>query len=103
MRIYNGKPMINSVNGKQEVIEEVMPLVAKYGGVLVSLVLDEDGIPETADKRIEIAEKIYKAADSYGIPRSDIVIDGLCGGCYGKLPDHGDEGAFVLCHNKSRK
>ena len=78
MRIYNGKPMINSVNGKQEVIEAVMPLVAKYGGVLVSLVLDEDGIPESSEKRVEIAEKIYKAADSYGIPRSDIVIDGLC-------------------------
>lgn len=78
MRIYNGKPMINSVNGKDEVIREVMPLVAKYGGVLVSLVLDEGGIPDNADDRIRIAEKIYRAADSYGIPRKDIVIDGLC-------------------------
>lgn len=78
LRYYNGKAMINSVNGKQEVIEMVMPLVKKYGGVLVGLALDEDGIPDTADGRIAVAEKIYKAADSYGIPRKDIVIDGLC-------------------------
>ena len=78
MRIYNGKPMINSVNGKKEVIEQVMPLVAKYGGVLVSLALDEDGIPDNADDRIRIARRIYEAAQHYGIPRRDIVIDGLC-------------------------
>ena len=78
MRIYNGKPMINSVNGKKEVIEQVMPLVAKYGGVLVSLALDEDGIPDNADERIRIARRIYEAAEHYGIPRRDIVIDGLC-------------------------
>ena len=78
LRYYNGKAMINSVNGKQEVIKAVMPLVKKYGGVLVGLALDEDGIPETADGRIAVAEKIYKAADEYGIPRKDIVIDGLC-------------------------
>ncbi len=78
MRIYNGKPMINSVNGKKEVIEQVMPLVAKYGGVLVSLALDEDGIPDNADDRIRIAKRIYEAAEHYGIPRRDIVIDGLC-------------------------
>ncbi len=78
LRYYNGKAMINSVNGKREVIEAVMPLVKKYGGVLVGLALDEDGIPDTADGRIKIAEKIYRAADEYGIPRKDIVIDGLC-------------------------
>ena len=77
MRIYNGKPMINSVNGKEENIRAVMPLVAKYGGVLVALPLDEDGIPATSDGRIAIAKRIYEAADSYGIPRKDIVIDGL--------------------------
>ena len=77
MRIYNGKPMINSVNGKEENIKAVMPLVAKYGGVLVALPLDESGIPATSDGRIEIARCIYEAADSYGIPRKDIVIDGL--------------------------
>ncbi len=77
MRIYNGKPMINSVNGKIENIEAVMPLVAKYGGVLVGLPLDESGIPETSDGRIAIAKRIYEAADKYNIPRKDIVIDGL--------------------------
>jgi 5-methyltetrahydrofolate--homocysteine methyltransferase len=77
MRLYNGKPMINSVNGKKESIEAVMPLVAKYGGVLVALPLDEDGIPDTAAGRIAVAKKIYEAAEHYGIPRKDIVIDGL--------------------------
>jgi len=78
LRYYNGKAMINSVNGKDEVIRMVMPLVKKYGGVLVGLALDEDGIPETAEGRIRVTEKIYRAADEYGIPRKDIVIDGLC-------------------------
>ena len=77
MRLYNGKPMVNSVNGKKESIESVFPLVRKYGGVVVGLVLDEDGIPETADGRMAVAEKIYKAADRYGVPREDVVIDGL--------------------------
>jgi len=77
MRLYNGKPMVNSVNGKKESMEAVFPLVRKYGGVVVGLVLDEDGIPETADGRIAVAKKIYEAADRYGIPREDIVIDGL--------------------------
>ena len=77
MRLYNGKPMVNSVNGKKESIEAVFPLVRKYGGVVVGLVLDEDGIPATADGRIAIAKKIYEAADRYGVPREDVVIDGL--------------------------
>ena len=77
MRIYNGKPMVNSVNGKKESIETVFPLVRKYGGVLVALVLDEDGIPSDAEGRIRIARRIYDAADRYGVPREDIVIDGL--------------------------
>ena len=77
LRYYNGKAMVNSVNGRQEVIDAVMPLVAKYGGVLVGLALDENGIPDTAEGRVCIAERIYAAADSYGIPREDIVIDGL--------------------------
>ena len=77
MRLYNGKPMVNSVNGKKESIEAVFPLVRKYGGVLVALVLDEDGIPSTAEGRIAIARRIYEAADRYGVPRKDIVIDGL--------------------------
>ncbi|MEY8353731.1 homocysteine S-methyltransferase family protein [Lachnospiraceae bacterium 54-53] len=78
MRIYNGKPLINSVNGKQEVMEAIFPLVKRYGGVVVALVLDEDGIPETADGRIAVAEKIYSRAARYGIARKDIIIDALC-------------------------
>ena len=77
MRLYNGKPMVNSVNGKKESIETVFPLVRKYGGVLVALVLDEDGIPSDAEGRIRIARRIYEAADRYEVPREDIVIDGL--------------------------
>ena len=77
MRIYNGKPMINSVNGKEEVMREIFPLVQKYGGVVVGLTLDEDGIPSTAEGRLAIAEKIYRTAESYGIPKKDIVIDAL--------------------------
>ena len=77
MRIYNGKPMINSVNGKQESMDTVFPLVKKYGGVVVGLTLDETGIPDTAKGRAEIAGKIIKEAEKYGIPRKDIVIDVL--------------------------
>ncbi len=77
MRIYNGKPMVNSVNGKLEVMEQIFPLVQKYGGTVVGLTLDEAGIPETARGRLAIAEKIYQKAKEYGIPRKDIVIDGL--------------------------
>lgn len=78
MRIYNGKPMINSVNGKKESMETVFPLVKKYGGVVVALTLDENGIPSTADGRIAIARRIYEAAVSYGIDKRDILIDALC-------------------------
>lgn len=78
LRIYNGKPMINSVNGKQESMDAVFPLAAKYGGVVVALALDERGIPKTADERVEIAQKIYREAAKYGIPKKDIVIDCLC-------------------------
>ncbi len=77
MRIYNGKPMVNSVNGKQAVMDEVFPLVAKYGGVVVGLTLDENGIPETTEGRLAIAEKIYNEAAKYGIKKKDIVIDCL--------------------------
>ena len=58
MRIYNGKPLINSVNGKEESMNATFPLVKKYGGVLIALTLDEDGIPDSAEKRLEIARKI---------------------------------------------
>ncbi|HHT77532.1 MAG TPA: dihydropteroate synthase [Clostridiaceae bacterium] len=77
-RQYNGKPLINSVNGKVAVMDEVFPIVKKYGGVVIGLTLDEDGIPETTEKRIEIAKRIVDCAEKYGIDRSDIVIDCLC-------------------------
>ncbi|WP_313577608.1 homocysteine S-methyltransferase family protein [Lacrimispora sp.] len=78
MRIYNGKPLINSVNGKKEVMEAIFPLVKQYGGVVVALALDEDGIPETAEGRIAVAKKIYNKAAEYGIEKKDIIIDALC-------------------------
>ncbi len=78
LRIYNGKPLINSVNGKEESMAAVFPLVKKYGGVVVALTLDESGIPETAQGRIEIAKKIYRRAAEYGIQPKDILIDALC-------------------------
>lgn len=77
MRIYNGKPMVNSVNGKQSSMKEVFPLVKKYGGVVVCLCLDETGIPETAEGRIDIAKKIISTAESYGIDKKDLVVDAL--------------------------
>lgn len=78
MRICNGKPLINSVNGKEESMRQIFPLVKKYGGVVVALALDESGIPETAEGRIQIAKKIYKTAAEYGIEPEDILIDALC-------------------------
>ena len=78
MRIYNGKPLINSVNGKNDVMEAVFPLVKRYGGVVVALALDEAGIPETSEGRIAVSKKIYEKAAEYGIGREDIIIDALC-------------------------
>lgn len=77
LRIYNGKPLINSVNGKPEVMDAVFPLAAKYGGVVIALTIDESGIPETADGRINTALKIISRAAEYGIPSNDIIVDPL--------------------------
>lgn len=77
LRQYNGKAMINSVNGKEEVMKEIFPLVQKYGGLVVCLTLDEDGIPDTAAKRVEIAEKIIRTAAEYGIEKKDLIFDTL--------------------------
>lgn len=77
LRIYNGKPMVNSVNGKEENIKAIMPIVQKYGGVLVGLCLDESGIPPTAEERVEIAKKIYNRAKDYGIKKKNLVMDAL--------------------------
>ena len=78
LRIYNGKPMVNSVNGKEKVMEEVFPLVKKYGGVLVCLTLDENGIPETVEGRIDVAKRIIERAEEYGITKENLVFDPLC-------------------------
>ncbi|WP_283607976.1 homocysteine S-methyltransferase family protein [Faecalispora anaeroviscerum] len=77
MRIYNGKPMINSVNGSPESMEAVFPLVRKYGGLVVCLTLDEHGIPETAEGRLAIAERIARCAAEYGIGVHDLIFDPL--------------------------
>lgn len=77
LRYYNGKPMLNSVNGKKESMEQVFPIAKKYGAVLVCLCLDEDGIPETVEGRLQVAEKIVKTAAQYGIPKKNLVMDAL--------------------------
>ncbi|MGN1081131.1 MAG: homocysteine S-methyltransferase family protein [Acutalibacteraceae bacterium] len=77
LRYYNGKAMVNSVNGKKESMEAIFPLVKKYGGLVVALTLDENGIPDTADGRVKIAEKILKTAAEYGIAGKDIIFDPL--------------------------
>ncbi len=77
LRVYNGKPLINSVNGKREVMNAVFPLAAKYGGMIVALTLDEDGIPDTAERRVDIARNIIAEAARYGIGRKDLLFDTL--------------------------
>ena len=77
MRIYNGKPLVNSVNGKMESMDAVFPLVKEYGGAVIALTLDEEGIPMDAGKRVNIAEKIISEAAKYGIGREDLIFDTL--------------------------
>ncbi len=77
LRNVSGKPIVNSVNGEQEKLDTVLPLVKKYGAAVVGLTLDENGIPKTAEERFAIAERILKAAQSYGIPKNDVYIDCL--------------------------
>jgi 5-methyltetrahydrofolate--homocysteine methyltransferase len=77
LRLYNGKPLLNSVSGKKESLETILPLVKKYGAAVVALCLDDDGIPETVEGRIQIAEKIIAAAAGYGIQKKDIIVDAL--------------------------
>ncbi len=77
LRIYNGKAMINSVNGDKKTTDAVFPLVKKYGGLVVCLPLDEKGIPDTAKGRIDIAKKIIKRAEAAGLRRDDLIFDGL--------------------------
>jgi len=77
LRIYNGRAMINSVNGKKESMEAIFPLAAKYGGLIVALTLDENGIPQTPEGRISIAKKIIAKAAEYGIDKNDLIFDPL--------------------------
>ena len=78
LRHYNGKAMINSVNAKQEVMDSVFPLVAKYGGVIVALTLDEAGIPATAEGRVALAKRMIDEGAKYGLSKDDFVVDVLC-------------------------
>ena len=77
LRAYNGKPIVNSVNAEDSSIENVLPLVKKYGAAVVGLTLDENGIPKSADKRFELAKKILDKALEYGIRKEDVYIDCL--------------------------
>lgn len=77
VRYYNGIPLINSVNGERAVMDAVFPIAKKYGAVVLGLTLDENGIPKTAEERFEIAKRIIKTAEEYGIPRHKIMIDTL--------------------------
>ncbi len=77
LRRYNGKPLINSVNGKDEVLERILPLAAKYGGCVIVLTLDENGIPDTADGRMAVVDKVLRRAADYGITPNDLIVDPL--------------------------
>lgn len=77
LRYCNGKAIVNSVNGKEEVLRRILPLVKKYGAAVVGLAMDENGIPQTAEARIAIAQRILAAAMEYGIPKEDVFIDCL--------------------------
>ncbi len=77
LRVYNGKAIVNSVNGEEKVLDSILPIVKKYGAAVVGLTLDEKGIPNTAEERFKIAERIIKKAQSYGIDKEDVYIDCL--------------------------
>ena len=75
LKVYKGKPLVNSVSGETHSLERVLPLIKEYGAAVIGLAQDDEGIPKTAEKRVEVAYKIAEAADKIGIPREDIVID----------------------------
>lgn len=77
LRVYNGKAIVNSVNGDNKVLDEILPMVKKYGAAVIGLTLDEKGIPKTAEERLTIAEKILKRAEEHGIEKEDVYIDCL--------------------------
>jgi 5-methyltetrahydrofolate--homocysteine methyltransferase len=78
LKVYKGKPLINSVTGEEHSLTKILPLVKKYGAAIVGLVQDDEGIPHDAKRRLAIAEKIVKRAEAAGVPRDDIIIDCLC-------------------------
>jgi 5-methyltetrahydrofolate--homocysteine methyltransferase len=77
LEVYEGKALINSVNGEEASLERVLPLVAEYGAAIIGLAMDDDGIPATAEQRVAIARKIVERAEALGIPREDVLIDCL--------------------------
>ena len=77
VRYYNGIPLINSVNGERATMDAIFPIARKYGAIVLGLTLDENGIPKTAEERFEIAKRIVKTAEEYGIPRHKVMIDTL--------------------------
>ena len=77
LKIYKGRPIVNSVKGEKKSLEPVLPLIKEYGAVVIGLTIDDDGLPKTADKRVSIAGKIIERAEKLGIPRQDVIIDTL--------------------------
>ena len=77
LKVYKGKPLINSVSGEEHSLKRVLPLVKEYGCAVIGLVQDDEGIPKNADRRVAIAHKIVNAVVKAGIPREDVVIDVL--------------------------
>ncbi len=77
LQVYQGKPLVNSVNGEEKNLERVLPLVAEYGAAVIGLTMDDEGIPKDPQERLAIAKKIVERAESVGIPREDVLIDCL--------------------------
>lgn len=77
LRVYRGKPIVNSVNGQEESLREVLPLVKEYGAAVIGLTMDDEGIPKDAHRRVAIAHKIVERAEALGIPHEDVIIDCL--------------------------
>jgi 5-methyltetrahydrofolate--homocysteine methyltransferase len=77
LKAYDGKALVNSVNGEAKSLQSILPLVKEYGTAVIGLAMDDDGIPETAEKRLQVASKIVERAERLGIPRNDIIIDPL--------------------------
>jgi len=78
LKVYKGKPIINSVNGQEERLKQILPLVKEYGAAVIGLTMDDEGIPQDVERRVAIAHKIIEQAEALGIPREDIIIDCLC-------------------------